>query len=1816
MKFRPLLAGVSVILTTVGHLAAQTVAWLPAGPNDLFSNGANWVGGSPPPTNASGVPRFQYADFETVSLPTGSLSFGALQFEALSDGFSEYRFTTPGSTGLSLQGAGISKYGSAPTEYVQATFGPGISISLAADQTWTLNYMLVSGPISGAGRLTFQPTTDEADSFYGLANRRGTLELRGAGNFSGGFEAQQAQVILGHGAALAGTTASIRLANSDLMAGIASNIGAPVTFHGDVGFFSVPNTSFGFTLAGPMTLDGDVRLFGGAPLTLSGKIAESVATPGAILTTEGKLVISGDNSTGAYTGGTIVSPESIVIFTSANAVPATGLISASNTGYVGAAFSTNVQTALVNRLNASSFLGTLGFDSPNPAAPLDFTEPLNLSGLANFRGLGSTSAATLSGAITLGAGQDYRFGGGSGRLTISSALNQTSAGLILDSPAMNGAPPLTVILRGANTYGDGTEIRRGALIFDGASALPATGGISFNQDDEIGYAGFTEATGLTFAQFMARVDSLTLTGAETTNIIGLDSTNPALPRTISGTLDLSLGGTLATSYYLGSATKAIVSGPILPAGSELRLAGVNGGHLVVNSSLGSSIPSVRIGIEDMPGTVELNAPSSIAGVVAVMGGTLLVGHENALGTAPVSFGEANLAATKDLTLKNTFVGFSDGGLTIGRPGSPVNLTLAGTTAAALMTYQGGGQLKLTRVYAIGSLVVNATGSGGVLISSSATFDGFDFDYDNYYDYYPGFGGLGMIPVTATLNSGYLAFSMPNAALEHLEGNSGTQLIVHGGTNLSLFNDSEAGIFGGVISGGGSLTLLGESLTLAGNNSYSGGTVLSGGGTLAVAHNNALGTGPLHVTGFGGGLSALVGGLTLPNNIALDVLHEDAAFDGGLGILGDLQLTLAGTISGPGGILKRDDGTLRLTGNNTFSGGMLLEGGTIEFAHDRASGTGPLIFDPETSNSTKAVFTTSAPVLHGLANHSSAAAVVELAANSNLTITQNLYSEFFGSINGVGGNNARLTKSGFGGLLLEGTNTYSGGTFVTGGGIIFAGTSAIPTAGSFVLSANGYVGFGGANTPTDIANFLGKFDPGNTLGTIGFDTNNPSLPYQVTTPLDLKSYNFDFRARLGSASHAVISSTITPQGAAYRFGGGGGLLQVSSALTDQTGPAVTRRVEVESPATTPLTLRLTSNASTYTGGLIVTQSALIFGAGVIPPSGTYTLNSGGYIGWEDPSINANTTLMGAYVARFGVTNGIIGFDIAPGALPGRTITSNIDLSNAGNAYLGTTSGEGATAGVRLVGTITPSGNTYRFTGYKGGSLEVVSTLSGARSVAIGDPAVFATLVDPNRSVLDIEEPVYSTVILSGANTHTGDTFLHGGMLLLGNAGALGAAGNTLRVDSVDVPAGFAGEGLWRSQLGTMANNFVVGHNILLNSDLGLNGAHDFSLTGTISGSGGLFAYDGTFRLGGANTFSGGLNVTDAMVFLDHAQAAGSGVLSFGEDGEAYFGVSAAIGGLSSDTYYSYLGLEDGVSLTINQNTDTTFRGEVYSASGVGARLVKTGTGTLRMEGYGTFLDGLDTAGTRISMDIQQGTVVAAGPDQPLGVDAVRLSGGTLALDHALLENNLITVSGRVAGIGTIAGSASVGTNVTIAPGLSGSLGDTPVGRLSFATLALTGGGTLEWNVQSVAGGGIVTDSVGVFSVNGLAITSLANNPFTVKVVSLLPDGSLGALAGLAFGETYSWVLFETNGVTGFDPSKFTIDASQFNSGIGPGTFSLSLSTTPSLLFTQSLMLNFTPVPEPSTWAMLLAGVAAVAFTVRRRRKQGFRPARLLADGRDR
>lgn len=136
------------------------------------------------------------------------------------------------------------------------------------------------------------------------------------------------------------------------------------------------------------------------------------------------------------------------------------------------------------------------------------------------------------------------------------------------------------------------------------------------------------------------------------------------------------------------------------------------------------------------------------------------------------------------------------------------------------------------------------------------------------------------------------------SISTLSGTAGTQILL-GDHNLILNPLSPFDSFAGVISGAGGLIKNGAGgQTLTGNNTYTGDTVVNA-GTLFI--------------GAGGTTGSITGNLV--NNASVFFFRSDDS-------------TYGGAISGAGTLYKEGDGTLTLTGENTYTGRTIIYNGTL------------------------------------------------------------------------------------------------------------------------------------------------------------------------------------------------------------------------------------------------------------------------------------------------------------------------------------------------------------------------------------------------------------------------------------------------------------------------------------------------------------------------------------------------------------------------------------------------------------------------------------------------------------------------------------------------------------------------------------------------------------------------------------------------------------------------------------------------------------------------------------------------------------------------
>ena len=111
---------------------------------------------------------------------------------------------------------------------------------------------------------------------------------------------------------------------------------------------------------------------------------------------------------------------------------------------------------------------------------------------------------------------------------------------------------------------------------------------------------------------------------------------------------------------------------------------------------------------------------------------------------------------------------------------------------------------------------------------------------------------------------------------------------------------------------------------------------------------------------------------------------------------------------------------------------------------------------------------------------------------------------------------------------------------------------------------------------------------------------------------------------------------------------------------------------------------------------------------------------------------------------------------------------------------------------------------------------------------------------------------------------------------------------------------------------------------------------------------------------------------------------------------------------------------------------------------------------------------------------------------------------------------------------------------------------------------------------------------------LTLASTTGSKFKVDLTSLTLANTSGVVADFnsTLNSSYT-IATASGGILGFSADKFSLSTTNFVNSLNGGSWSIDAVG-------NNLNLNFTAVPEPSTWALLLLGLAALVPLARRRR----------------
>ncbi|EOE7841784.1 fibronectin-binding autotransporter adhesin ShdA [Salmonella enterica subsp. enterica serovar -:r:1,5] len=699
------------------------------------------------------------------------------------------------------------------------------------------------------------------------------------------------------------------------------------------------------------------------------------------------------------------------------------------------------------------------------------------------------------------------------------------------------------------------------------------------------------------------------------------------------------------------------------------------------------------------GTLILSNTGNDYGDTEIDGGILAVKDAAALGTGDVTIAESATLALSQGTLDNNVTG---GGQIVKSGNDELIVTGAnnysggttisgGTLTADHADSLGSGDIDNSGVLQVGEGELENTlfGSGSLVKTGTGelTLSG-----DNTYS-----GGT-------TISDGTLTADHADSLGTGAVANSGVLQVGEGELENTL-------------SGSGSLVKTGTGkLTLGGDNSYSGGTTITG-GTLTADHADSLGTGAIAnsgvfkvgegelkntLSGSGSLVKTGTGELTLSGDNSysggttiiggtLTADHADSLGTGAVANSGVLQVgegELENTLSGSGSLVKTGTGELTLSGDNTYSGGTTITGGTLMADHADSLGTGAI-------------------------------------ANSG--VLQVGEGELENMLSGSGS----LVKTGTGELTLSGDNSYSGATTITDGTLIAANVNAlgsgnIDNSGTLMLDAEGEFNLANVATQSGATTELAR---GTTL-------NVDSLTQQADSTL-----NIDLSKANGESAITADSVTL------------GGTLNVTGigSVTDSWTPEAYTYTLIGSDSA------ITTDFDNLTvAGMNREDVDFLTIDGKVDEADNTHYDLTASLSWYANRDNATTDAHGTFT----LSDPDGSFNVAA------TLTDVDDTLDPGSRWDGKSlTKEGA-------GTLILSGDND----YSGGTTINEGTLVAASTTALG-----TGLVDNNATlVLDADGEVSA---VGGITTHSGATtqLALGTSLDLGDSALIQEDGSTLNVE---------------------------------------------------------------------------------------------------------------------------------------------------------------------------------------------------------------------------------------------------------------------------------------------------------------------------------------------------------------------------------------------------------------------------------------------------
>jgi fibronectin-binding autotransporter adhesin len=656
----------------------------------------------------------------------------------------------------------------------------------------------------------------------------------------------------------------------------------------------------------------------------------------------------------------------------------------------------------------------------------------------------------------------------------------------------------------ASTGTDGTTTRQDAQWNNTVTGpLSLTYGAAFGGGSGVGLvltSAQTSALTITNSAASSQIFRLISSAATTTGGIQIASGAGAFTLGAAGTsnaIDLRLGSTANANYYFNN--------------NSSNTATIHENVTISRGGVGASNLYFGAGTWDVKGVISIATSGSVA---TYAGANVTLSGNNTFDTPLyLNGGTLNFSAANNLGTNTS---------------TPIRL---GFDTTATLRYTGAGDTTLTRQVTIGS--TNAAAFNPTIDSSGA----------------------------GTLTFGNATFNVAQAS------NTARILILRG---TSTGNNTISGTIGNNTSGAVSLQKLDAGTwVLGGNNTFSGKLYVDS-GTLAFSAANNLGTNATEIrvgqaattgrllytgagdttisrqilvgsgTGAGGSIidasGSSTGALTF-SAANFNLADAAATSTRTLYLTGSntAQNTISGIIANNTGsqlvrVQKQGTGTWVLGGNNTFSGNLYVDNGTLSFSALNNLGTNAAaIRIGEATTSGRLLYTGAADttitrqVEIGSTNVGAGSAIVDSSGNGTLSFSNANFNAAVGTISntralwlqgsntgnntvaGVIANNTsgvvNLAKYGAGKWILTGNNTYTGTTQVNAGTLLVNNTVGSGLgAGNVDVGTTGKLGGTGAFTAAVNINSGGTLSPGASIETLGSGAltfnHNSTFEYEV------------------------------------------------------------------------------------------------------------------------------------------------------------------------------------------------------------------------------------------------------------------------------------------------------------------------------------------------------------------------------------------------------------------------------------------------------------------------------------------------------------------------------------------------------------------------------------------------------------------------------------------------------------------------------------------------------------------------------------------------